>query len=113
MTGAGDEYGLLMPFIATKSNGGTYDDDAYVAGWEMGALEARLSAAGHFHLPPPAAMIHRENVAQADLLAMRHGMVMSEVEMQLDDIDNADEVRAEWAHVDFSWAPTAEENSDG
>lgn len=97
-------YEPIMRFVVTADNGGPLDSTAYVCGYEMGALDARLSAAKHHHLPAPEAMIHRENVPQADLVAMHYGMTMTERHMPLDDIDNADEVRAEWAHVVFKQA---------
>lgn len=37
-------YGLVMPFVSVASKGGPYDDDAYAAGWAMGALDAKLGA---------------------------------------------------------------------
>lgn len=74
--GAGEyvEYGLVMPFVTVASKGGPYDDEAYVAGYEMGILDHVLC-----HLPPSAThrvTIHEANRAQADLIAMRHGFVM-------------------------------------
>lgn len=36
------EYDLVMPFVTVTSAGGPHDDDAYVAGFEMGALDACL-----------------------------------------------------------------------
>lgn len=68
------EYGLVMPFVLCTSNGGPYDDEAFVVGWEMGALEAWLEAG-----QPNGAQrqIHSTAVPQADLLAMRYGYAMS------------------------------------
>ena len=62
------QYDLVMPFVPVKSRGGPHDDDAYVAGYEMGQLNAVLASA------PPAheATIRSDNAAQADLIAMRH-----------------------------------------
>lgn len=63
-------YDLVMPFVTVASKGGPHDDDAYTAGWEMGALDAFLSAAR------PVAhkqMIHAVNAEQADLIAMKNG----------------------------------------
>lgn len=62
---------LVMPFLPVTSKGGTFPDDAYTAGYEMGLLDATL---GH---PHTSGFVERtlrvENRAQADLLAMRHG----------------------------------------
>lgn len=75
-----EEYGLAMPFVACQSNGGDYDDNSYVAGYEMGILEGQLygwmkpsverSSPG---LPTQWRYIHDGNVNQVDLIAMRHG----------------------------------------
>jgi len=66
-------YGLVMPFLPVTSKGGPYDDGAYVAGFEMGRLDALLSAhvfARH------EATVHTANQEQADLIAMKHGYRM-------------------------------------
>lgn len=69
-----DNYDLLMPFLPVRSKGGPYDDDAFVAGYEMGLLDMQLVSK-----PPPDLLpnraIHIENRGQADLIAMRHGFV--------------------------------------
>lgn len=74
------EYGLVMPFVVCQSKGGPYDDDAYVAGYEAGHLDAILRydavlrAQGFLPQPPPGdAPFHAENRPQLDLIAMRHG----------------------------------------
>jgi len=97
------EFGLLMPFVTVTSRGGPHDDASYVAGYEMGQLDARLAAAAHHHLGCPEVVMLRCNLPQAELIAMRHGMVATEREMELSECDNADEVRSEWANVVFGW----------
>lgn len=65
-----DSFELVMPFLPVQSKGGPYDDLAYTAGFEMGALYAKLGAAK----PAPTSItVHHENHRQADLIAMRHG----------------------------------------
>lgn len=65
-----DEMSLVMPFVACKSKGGPYDDDAYAAGYEAGLLDALLAIGS----PPVVQQVIRAaNQAQADLIAMRHG----------------------------------------
>jgi hypothetical protein len=61
---------LVMPFVAVASVGGPYDDLAYAAGWEMGALNATLAGrdATVMH-----ATIKTGNFDQADLVAMNNG----------------------------------------
>lgn len=64
------EHELVMPFVAVHSAGGVFNDLAYAAGWEMGALEAelRLDAPDTLTIP-----VRATNGAQAELVAMRHG----------------------------------------
>jgi hypothetical protein len=64
------EFGLVMPFVTMSSKGGPHDDISYTAGWEMGALDARLQ---YEHPAVMDIQIHAENVAQADLIAMHYG----------------------------------------
>jgi hypothetical protein len=84
----GHTYELLTPFVVCASNGGPYDDDAYVAGWEMGALAERLSiGVAHLGFIPPAIMVIRAaNVPQMELVAMSYGLVL----YVLDDDDLAE-----------------------
>lgn len=70
------DYGLVMPFVVCQSQGGPFDDDAYVAGYEMGLLDAHLR-----HWEPEDLLaqgyldqtMRAENQPQIDLIAMKHG----------------------------------------
>lgn len=62
-----EEYSLVMPFVVVTSVGGPYDDDAYVAGYEMGTLKYALDVAPEQFTET----IRTANVPQADLLAMQ------------------------------------------
>lgn len=95
------EYGLVMPFVVVTSKDGPYDDEAYCAGWEMGALAARLALCEIHGLGPPEVVIHRGNVPQADLIAMQHGMVVTEGWPEGTELD--DETNDQWARVTFAW----------
>lgn len=63
------EYGILRPFITVTSKGGPHEDQAYVAGYEMGLLDARLANGQPFHQDT----LQTVSIGQADLIAMRHG----------------------------------------
>lgn len=65
-------YELTMPFVAVRSAGGPYDDLAYAAGWELGALNSEL---GRARPPSVSVMVRAANGAQAELVAMRHGYI--------------------------------------
>ncbi len=68
------EYGLLMPFVACLTQGGTYEDRAFVAGYNCGALDARMQ-----HEPEDvwAHYVAPDLIAQLDLIAMRHGWTLT------------------------------------
>lgn len=86
------EYGLVMPFVTTVSHGGPHDDDAYVAGIEMGRLDALLEhQRPRVHDQP----IHAANAEQADLIAMRRGYVAVLSEEQVEG----------WRHLWLTRAP--------
>ncbi len=71
------ERGFVMPFVNVTSRGGRYDDEAFTAGWEMGALDALLSDLADRCTSGLSLdlrkMIHSANAEQADLIAMHHG----------------------------------------
>lgn len=63
------EFGLVMPFVVCQSQGGPYEDQAFVAGYELGLLSARLEAQPPFLRLP----LRTDSMKQVDLIAMRHG----------------------------------------
>lgn len=74
-------YGLVMPFVTVASKGGPHDDEAYVAGFEMGGLDATLKALAPVHaLVKLPFTIHSVSRGQADLIAMKHGFTVEDVE---------------------------------
>lgn len=85
-------YELVMPFVSVASNGGPYDDEAYVAGWRMGGLDARLGLEGILRPLSHEDTIRTSDVPQADLIAMKHGYRL-DVEPSEDDA---------WAFARFS-----------
>jgi hypothetical protein len=94
------EYNLVLPFVAVTSKGGPYDDHAYVAGYEMGLLDARLAEVRPTLLETT---IHTANAEQADLIAMSHGYVCTVVQS---------EESPEWSFATFTPTP-AEETGRG
>lgn len=88
-----DNTELIMPFVTVRSVGGIHDDDSYVAGYEMGALDKTMThAALSGGLWSMGAVIRRDNLPQADLIAMNHDYQMTTV----DDVDGE-----MWVHVHF------------
>lgn len=64
-------YALVMPFVAVKSKDGPFDDDAFVAGFQAGALYQKL--AGH-DLVATTEMVYEALEEQVDLIAMARGL---------------------------------------
>lgn len=81
-------YELVLPFVVCESQGGPYNDEAFVAGWEAGRLDlmiaeqAKAGARG-----PIVATVHRGNLPIVDLIAMRHGYTLTEGVLATDDAD--------------------------
>ena len=69
-----EQYSLVMPFVCVESNGGQYDDEAFVAGWQMGALDRDLATLGiHLAVLP----LYTSCAEQVDLIAMKHGFTVT------------------------------------
>jgi len=97
------DYNLVMPFVIVKSNGGPYDDAAFVAGINCGQLMAELQALAAHQAIPHQRWMRPELMPQIDLIAMQHGY-----ELRLKEIDDA----SGYQLVDFDLAdPTNEEAS--
>src|SRR5262245_26701381 len=64
----------VMPFVLCRSGGGPYDDESFVSGWRLGAIDAVLAGPGIGAL---AEAIRINELVQADLLAMARGYAMS------------------------------------
>lgn len=69
-----EEPDLVLPFLPVASKGGPFDDASYMAGYEMGVVDATLRASNILR-KTVTATIHTANTEQADLIAMRHGFV--------------------------------------
>ncbi len=69
---AGSE--AVLPFVLCRTNGGPYDDEAFLSGWRLGDLAATLAQPGISGLSDS---IRPEERYQADLIAMARGYSMS------------------------------------
>lgn len=79
----GTTHELQMPFVACLTNGGTYEDRAFVAGWECGALDARLQAVAGLGCIVER-WVNPDLIPQLDLIAMRHGLALHQIETSED-----------------------------
>ncbi len=66
-------YGLVMPFVVCASQGGPYEDGAFVAGYQAGRLDSAMAAIAAVQGDGMSTTIYRALVPQLDLLAMHHG----------------------------------------
>lgn len=82
-------YDLVMPFVSVASKGGPYEDNAYCAGWAMGALDARLATLAPVSL---SETVRTDDLDQADLVAMSHGYAMQRHESEVEG----------WTFVEFT-----------
>lgn len=66
-------YDLAMPFVLCQSNGGPFDDTAFVAGATCGALTEELAALARSGATPRERYLDACLLPQVDLIAMAHG----------------------------------------
>ncbi len=76
----GQGYEMIMPFLPVRSKGGPHDDAAFVAGYQMGLLDAQLGGS----IYDQGRAINAECREQADLIAMRHGFIAEFTDEEID-----------------------------
>lgn len=74
-------YELVMPFVATESHGGPYDDASFVSGWAAAGLDAVLRLAAAAQVSTLTATVRADLAGQLDLVGMRwgYGLVVDEL----------------------------------
>jgi hypothetical protein len=90
------EYGLVMPFVVCRPDG-PYDATAFVAGWECGALEAKLANIVGIGIVTVQRYVHTHVVPQLYLIAMKHRFKVT--------VEPWDEHPDEWCLVTITNAP--------
>lgn len=93
------EYELVYPFVACASQGGPYDDDAFVAGVQLGRIDQALQVAaalGTNQLGPVT--IRTSLVRQVELAGMARGFPV----LTKDDTYESWEAGPEWVTVTFA-----------
>ena len=65
---------ILVPFTCVESEGGTYDDRSFIAGYQIGAIDRTLSEPACVTM---TALVFEELEHQCDLLAMHHNGTFS------------------------------------
>jgi hypothetical protein len=91
------DYGLAMPFVACRTQGGPYDDQAFVAGYQVGQIDQSLAVLDRLGLAGAVVghCVYRPLLGQLDLVAMRHGYQMRSAPVAV----GGDDVT--WASVEF------------
>lgn len=68
------DFGLVVPFQVVTSKGGPYDDEAFVAGYQCGEIDAKLAVAAAGGLPEvKLPIVRRALLPQLELHGMRYG----------------------------------------
>lgn len=99
-------YELAVPFVVCVSHGGPYEDDAFVAGFQAGALDRTLAfaAMAEASTVAPGFPVYTPLVRQVELIAMNRGfpvMVVKEWE----------EAPDTWTYVTFQREETPDVDS--
>lgn len=91
------DFGLVIPFTVCRSNGGPYDDEAFVAGYFVGQIDKELQVAAACNAEGVLAPIVRRAVLpQLELHGMRHGFPVMKVGQETDP-----SLDGEWCWVRF------------
>lgn len=65
-------YRLVMPFTEVRSEGGPYDDLSFVAGFQMGQIDGKLTSMGQNSIAAATFLVFSQLKHQVDLIAMKH-----------------------------------------
>lgn len=104
------ELELVVPFIVVESKGGPYDDQAFVAGYQVGEIDVRLAfanMAGAQTVKFP--IVRRSLLAQLELHGMRYGFTSMEASEATSHIPASDE----WCSLTFARGPQPESDEGG
>lgn len=68
--------GLVVPFVACTSQGGPFDDESFVNGFDCGVLHTEMRILHEVGGTPRARWVKPGTIEQVDLLAMHNGFVV-------------------------------------
>ena len=91
----GNEFELVVPFIACASQGSPYDDDAFVAGFQCGAIDKALTVAKQAGAARVCFTVRTTLVGQLELIGMNRGYGRTSTAQPWDD-DHAGPVDDHW-----------------
>lgn len=91
------DYGLVMPFVACTSQGGPYDDAAFVAGFECGQIDRALQVIAAAGGNTATFTVGTDVVKQLELIGMNRGFPIVHTEAAFEG-----EKYADWHTVTFT-----------
>lgn len=68
-----ETWSLVIPFVACKSQGGRYDDDSFVAGYQAGEVARTLAVHAASNGTRATFTVRTDLLRQVELVAMSHG----------------------------------------
>jgi hypothetical protein len=95
------EDSFSVPLVGSDKFGGPFDHRSYIAGCQIGLISARLAVAKGMGLTVDHFYILKDNLKQADLLAMNYGAVICCHELNPEYFP---EEHQDWVYVGFQWA---------
>lgn len=99
------EFGMVMPFIACKSQGGPFDDVAFVAGYQAGMVDQALMSAAAATATEVVFCVNTELRGQLELIGMKNGFPVMRAEVW----DEA----PDWTYYTFRRSDPAKQPSAG
>lgn len=101
------DYELSMPFVLCKTNGGPFDDEAFVIGWDCATLHAELRQCRVMQLTPIGRWVKARLLPQLELIAMDTDFTILHGYAPPGDGTGLDH----WAWVEFTRVPCIHEES--
>lgn len=93
-------YGLVFPFVVCASQGGPYDDAAFVAGCQVGRVDRSLALIAAADGDGASFTVYTALVPQLELVGMHHGFPVIQA-VQVEETDQHPAM-PEWTHIRFS-----------
>lgn len=95
-------WGLVIPFIVCTSQGGPYQDEAFVAGFQAGQLDQRLAMLALAGGQRTTAMVRTALVPLLELIAMNRGFPTVTAEPVQADPDRDTPAMPDWSTITFA-----------
>ena len=95
-----ETYGLVYPFVVCQSNGGPFNDEAFVAGVQLGRIDQALEAAAVVGADRLRFTVRTDLVGQLELCGMARGFpAITAEQVQETETHSA---MPEWSFITFA-----------